>query len=82
VFGVDGPPGVVTTTDAVPALPAGVIAVIDVSLLTLTDVAAKPLTVTDVASVKPVPVIVIAVPPKSGPLGGDMLVTVGTGAYL
>jgi hypothetical protein len=82
VFGVDGPPGVVTTTDAVPALPAGVIAVIDVSLLTLTDVAAKPLTVTDVASVKPVPVIVIAVPAVSGPLDGDTLVTVGTGAYL
>jgi peptidoglycan/LPS O-acetylase OafA/YrhL len=76
------PPGVVTSTDAVTALPAGVIAVIVVSLLTFTDVAAKPPTETAVAPVKPVPVMVISVLPKSGPLDGDTLPIVGIGAYL
>jgi hypothetical protein len=81
VFGAEEvPPGVVTTTDAVPALPKGVIAVIDVSLLTLTDVAATPPTVTDVAPVKAVPVIVIEVLSMNRPLAGDTLVTVGIAA--
>ena len=74
----DVPPGVVTLTDAVPAEPAGTVAVIDVALTTVTDVAATPPTVTEVAPVNPVPVIVIEVPPVSGPLGGETLVTVGT----
>jgi hypothetical protein len=77
------PPGVVTTTDAVPALPAGVITLIDVSLSTwIGSGTTTPPTVTDVAPVKPVPVIVISVLPKSGPLDGDTLPIVGIGAYL
>ena len=40
------PPGVVTTTLAVPALPAGVVAVIEVALTTVTPVAAAPPMVT------------------------------------
>ncbi len=75
----DVPPGVVTLTDAVPAEPAGVVAVIDVALTTVTDVAATPPTVTDVAPMNPVPVIVIEVPPASGPLAGETFVTVSTG---
>ncbi len=67
-------------TDAVPAEPAGVVAVIDVALTTVTDVAATSPTVTDVAPVNAVPVIVIEVPPVSGPLAGETPVTVGTGA--
>ena len=61
-------------------VPAGVVAVIDVSLMTVTVVAAAPPTVTAVAPVKAVPVIVIEAPPVSGPLAGDTLVTVGTAA--
>ena len=76
----DVPPGVVTLTDAVPAVPAGVVAVIDVALTTVTDVAATPPTVTAVAPVKSVPVIVSTVLPASGPLAGETLDTVGTGA--
>ena len=76
----DVPPGVVTLTDAVPAEPAGAIAVIDVSLPTLKDAAGLPRTVTAVAPVNPVPVIVIEVPPASGPLAGEAPVTVGTAA--
>jgi hypothetical protein len=75
----DVPPGVVTLTDAVPE-PAGVVAVIDVALTTLKDAAGLPPTVTDVAPVNPVPVIVIEVPPASGPLAGETPVTVGTAA--
>jgi hypothetical protein len=76
----DVPSGVVTLIDAVPAEPVGTVAVIDVSLPTLKDVAGLPRTVTAVAPVNPVPVIVIEVPPASGPLAGETLVTVGTAA--
>ena len=78
MLSVEVPPGVVTLTDAVPALPAGATAVIVVPLTTMTDVAGLPPTVTAVAPAKPVPVIVIEVPAVSGPLAGDTLVTVGT----
>ena len=71
------PPGVVTNTLAVPALPAGVVAVIEVGLTTLRAVAATPPIVTAVAPVKPVPVIVTDCPPTSGPDDGLMAVTVG-----
>ena len=67
-------------TDAVPNVPAGAVAVIDVSLTTVTDVAATPPTVTAVVPVKAVPVIVSTVLPVSGPLAGDTLATVGTAA--
>jgi hypothetical protein len=71
------PAGVVTTTLAVPADPAGVVAVMDVELITDTFVAATPPNVTPVAPVKPVPVIVTAVPPAVVPLLGVREVTVG-----
>ncbi len=69
--------GVVTSTLAAPALPAGVVAVIEVELSTSTEVAAMPPNVTAVAPVKFVPVRVTACPPASGPEDGLMDVTVG-----
>ena len=71
------PPGVVTSTLAVPALPAGVAAVIEVELNTVTAVAAVPPMVTAVAPVKPVPVIVTDCPAASGPDVGLIAVAVG-----
>ncbi len=57
------PPGVVTTTSLAPTdAPVGTTAVIVVAFTTTTLVAATPPIVTPVAPVKPVPVIVIAVP--------------------
>ena len=71
------PLGVVTNTLAVPALPAGVVAVMVVALTTVTPVAAVPLIVTAVAPVKLVPMMVTDCPPASGPDDGLMDVTVG-----
>ena len=71
------PPGVVTSTFAVPKLPAGVVAVMVVAFTTVTEVAAVPPIVTAVAPVKPVPVRVTACPPASGPDDGLMDATVG-----
>ena len=79
VFAALTPPPVVTTTLAVPAVPAGVVAVIDVSLTTTRLVAATPANVTPVAPLKPVPVIVTAVPPAGGPVAGAISETVGAG---
>jgi hypothetical protein len=73
-------PGVVTTTSFAPAVPAGVVAMMVVELTTVTLVAAEPPIVTPVAPVKFVPVIVTEIPPASGPLDGEMLVTVGATA--
>jgi hypothetical protein len=67
----------VTFTVTAPALPAGVVAVIDVLLTTTTLVAAVAPNVTVAPVAKFVPVIVTAVPPKVDPLFGDTLVTVG-----
>ena len=67
----------VTATLLAPALPAGVLAVIEVALTTTTLVAATPSTFTIVAPVKLVPVIVNAVPPKVVPEVGAMEVIVG-----
>ena len=67
----------VTITLAVPALPAGVVAVIEVELTTFTAVAAVPPIVTAVAPVRSVPVIVTDCPPASGPDNG--LIAVGVG---
>ena len=64
------PPGVVTDTVFAPAVPAGVTAVTVVALTTLTEVAATPSIVTELAPVKFVPVIVIAVPPLVDPVFG------------
>jgi hypothetical protein len=71
------PDGVVTRTLAVPAVPAGVVAVIEVALTTVTPLAAAPPIVTDVAPVKFVPVIMIEVPPRVVPVAGDIAVTDG-----
>ena len=71
------PLGVVTSTLADPALPAGVIAVIEVELTTFTAVAAVPPNVTAVAPMKPVPVMVTDCAPASGPDDGLRDVTVG-----
>ena len=73
------PPGVVTVTSTTP-VPAGLSAVIDVSLTTVTFVAAVVPKSTAVAPVKPVPVIVTKVPPAVEPLVGLRPVTVGAAA--
>jgi len=79
VAAVTGPPAVVTTTFCAPD-PGGVVAVITVALL-LTTAAFKPPTVT-VALAKLVPLIVIDVPPATGPLDGLTLATVGAATYV
>ena len=71
------PPGVVTSTLAVPAARAGVVQVMVVALTTTLFVAAVPPKVTFVAPVKFVPVSVTIVPPAVGPLFGLRLVSVG-----
>jgi hypothetical protein len=60
-----------------PALPAGAVAVIEVALLTVNEVALLLPNLTAVAPVKLVPVIVTLVPPEAGPLVGEIAVTVG-----
>ena len=61
------PPGVVTVTSTVPAVPAGAVAVILVALLTVTFAALVGPNLTAAAPVKLVPVIVTVVPPAVGP---------------
>ena len=73
------PVALVTATDAAPAVPPGVVAVICVSLTTVTLVAGPPPTVTPVVPMKLDPLIVIGVPPATGPWLGDTPVTIGTG---
>ncbi|CAB4564832.1 unannotated protein [freshwater metagenome] len=63
-----------------PAEPAGVVQVIDVADTTFTFVHAAPPTVTVAPAAKPVPVIVIDVPPAVEPEAGDTADTVATGA--
>jgi hypothetical protein len=70
-------PTLVTVTVTAPALPAGVVAVIDVPLTTTMLVAAVLPNVTVAPEAKLVPVIVTAVPPAVEPLLGLTLVTVG-----
>jgi hypothetical protein len=66
----EGPPAPVTTTSADPVVPAGAVAVIDVSLLTVKLSAGTPPKVTDMAPVNPVPVMVTTVPPVIEPVPG------------
>ena len=82
VFAAFDCPPTVTTTLAVPAVPAGVVHVIDVAEATVTPVHAEPPTVTPVAPVKLVPVIVIDVPPAAAPDDGDTPDTVGAATAL
>jgi hypothetical protein len=70
-------PLTVTVTVTAPAVPAGVVAVIVVLFATTTLVAAAAPNVTVAPVAKFVPVIVTAVPPATGPLFGDTLLTVG-----
>ena len=58
------------------------VAVILVELTTVILVAGLPPMVTAVAPVKLIPVMVMVVPPATGPLVGDILVTIGTGIPL
>ena len=71
------PPGVVTVMSTAPALPAGDVAVIEVALLTVNDVAAMAPNFTAVAPVRLVPVIVTDVLPSVVPEVGLIDVTVG-----
>ena len=74
------PPSVRTTTSRTPAAPAGaVIARIVVGLTTTRLVGASPPTVTVAPGWKFVPVMVIDVPPASGPAVGVTRVIVGLG---
>src|SRR5258706_448842 len=70
----------VTVTLTGPAACAAVVAVIVVLVATVTPVAALPPTLTVAPAAKPVPVIVIPVPPLVEPDAGATLVTVGAGA--
>ena len=70
------PAGVVTVTSTTPD-PAGAVAVIDVSLLTVKLVAPAAPNFRAVAPVRLAPVIVTVVPPPVGPDDGLTPVTVG-----
>jgi len=73
------PSVLVTTTLTAPAVCAGAVAVIEVALTTVTFVAEVPPSLTVAPDRKPVPVIVKAVPPATGPDVGATAVTVGAG---
>lgn len=75
--GLLGPPAVVTMTPTTPAGRAGVIQVIVVLLTTIISVETFPPNVTELASVKLVPVIVTLVPPSLVPDDCEMLLMVG-----
>lgn len=70
------PSTVVTVMSTVPFDEAGVTAVIDVSEFTVKLAETVPKSTAD-APVKPVPVIVMDVPPATDPVGGVTAVTVG-----
>ncbi len=73
--------GLVTARWTVPTLPAGEVTVMEVSLLTVKlglEMTVEP-KLTEVAVVKPVPVMVTLVPPATSPVDGETPVTVGTG---
>ena len=77
------PPAVVTLTLLIPAAPAGVTAVIVVELTRTIFVASTPPTFTLVVPVRPVPVIVIGVPPRVDPaLGVTVEIVGGSDAYV
>ena len=71
-------PPLVTVTSTVPE-PAGLVAVIDVALFTVTPVAAVPPNDTVAPDAKPVPEMVTEVPPAAGPVAGLTPNTVGAG---
>ena len=71
------PPSVVTSTLAVPVAAAGVVAIIVEALITVNALTGDPPTVTLLAPQRFAPVIVMVVPPASGPIAGLMDVTAG-----
>ena len=74
----DCPAALVILISTVPAEPAGLVAVIEVALFTVYELAVMLLpNITLVTPVKPVPVMVTLVPPATGPADGEMPVTVG-----
>ncbi|MNQ66366.1 hypothetical protein D3C85_808570 [compost metagenome] len=73
------PPAVVTRTSTIP-VPAGVVAVIWVVLLTVTSVASAPSKVTAAPPAKFIPIMITVVPPEDGPEPGETAVTVGAGS--
>ena len=73
----EAPEGVVTSTVAFPAVPGGVIARMEVELMTSKLAASVPAKVTFVAPVKLLPGIVTAVPPEAGPDAGLRVPTTG-----
>jgi hypothetical protein len=75
------PLGVVTVTSTVP-VPGGEIAVIEVALFTVKDLALALPNLIAVVPVKLVPVMVTLVPPAVGPEFGFTLVTVGAGVQV
>jgi hypothetical protein len=70
----DVPDGVTTVTSTAP-VPAGDVAVIEVSEFTVNAVAATDPNLTEVAPVKPLPVTLTTVPPGAGPEFGETLET-------
>ena len=72
----DVPPGVMTVMSMVP-VPAGAIAVMEVSLLNVYEVAGVDPNFTAVTPVNAVPEMDTEVPPRIVPFGGEMPVTVG-----
>src|SRR5215472_9541100 len=73
------PAGVTTVTSTAP-LPAGLVAVICVSEITVSALALLAPNRTDVAPVNPLPVTVTVVPPPASPLAGLIAVTTGAAA--
>ena len=61
----------------IPAEPTGEVAVIEMALFTVYEVAAVVPNFTPVAPLKPVPVIATEVPPADVPVVGEMPVTAG-----
>jgi hypothetical protein len=76
VLAAEVPADVTTVTSTVP-VPAGDVAVISVAESTVTALAAVAPKATLVAPVNEVPVITTLVPPPTGPVVGETLVTVG-----
>ena len=74
------PPGLITVMSTVPE-PAGLVATISVSERTLKDAGSPAPKSTEVARLKPLPVMVTLVPPAAGPADGDTPETAGTGTY-
>ena len=66
-------------TSMVPETCAGAVAVIDVAETTVNEAAAVPPNETEVAPLKPLPVIVTLAPPVVDPLEGLRLVMAGAG---